>query len=199
MITGRAADPSLFVAPLAYELRLGSSTRGRRSGAARSSATCSSARGRSPAATSPIPGLKDVARSRARSDFRSPRCRTRGRSSSPRCAAAAARSRTATCKEQLLYEIHDPAAYITPDVVADFSRVTVTELAHDRVAVDGATGASTAGDAEGLARLPRRVHRRRPDLVCRRGAVRRARLAAADRRATGCERSGLPPPTCGAT
>jgi hypothetical protein len=44
----------------------------------------------------------------------------------------------ATCTEQLLYEMHDPAAYITPDCVLDVSSVTFRQVAHDRVALDGA-------------------------------------------------------------
>lgn len=46
----------------------------------------------------------------------------------------------AVIAEQILYEVGDPAAYVLPDVVADFTGVTVTETGPDRVAVRGARG-----------------------------------------------------------
>ncbi|MDR3474747.1 MAG: DUF1446 domain-containing protein [Devosia sp.] len=45
-----------------------------------------------------------------------------------------------TVKEQILYEIHDPAAYLTPDVTLDLTEVEIGEIAANRVAVRGARG-----------------------------------------------------------
>jgi hypothetical protein len=43
-----------------------------------------------------------------------------------------------TCKEQLLYEIHDPACYITPDCVLDITDVEFSQEGKDRVRAVGA-------------------------------------------------------------
>ena len=46
----------------------------------------------------------------------------------------------ATVKEQLLYEVHDPAAYLTPDVVADITQARVEVVGENLVALRGVRG-----------------------------------------------------------
>ncbi len=53
-------------------------------------------------------------------------------------ADAGGRVDLATCKEQMLYEIHDPAAYITPDCVLDITGLQMRQEGANRVLVTGA-------------------------------------------------------------
>jgi hypothetical protein len=45
-----------------------------------------------------------------------------------------------TVRQQLLYEVHNPHRYVSPDVVLDMGTLTLTDLGSDRVEVRGATG-----------------------------------------------------------
>jgi len=188
VITGRAADPSLFVAPLVHSFgwqpdewaELGRAT------LVGHLLECA---GQVTGGYFADPGRKDVD-DLERLGFPIAEVPEHGPVIITKVSGTGGLVTEATCKEQLLYEIHDPSAYVTPDTVADFSRVTVTDVGHDRVAVAGATG------------------RARPDVLkvslgyrdgyigegqisyAGSGAVRRARLAAAVAR-DRLERSGI--------
>jgi hypothetical protein len=140
VIAGRVADPSLFVAALVQEFglmhdawpELGRATlvghllecAGQVTGGYFADPGCKD-----------VPGLSTLGFPIAEVPERGPAIVTKVPGSGGVVSAA-------TCKEQLLYEIHDPASYVTPDTVADFSAVHIVEVGNDRVSVDGATGRS---------------------------------------------------------
>jgi hypothetical protein len=138
VITGRAADPSLFVGPLIHEFgwtlddwhRLGRAT------LIGHLLECA---GQVTGGYFADPGYKDVP-DLARLGFPIGEVSEDGSVVITKVPGSGGQITPATCKEQILYEIHDPAKYLTPDVIADFSRVTVEEIGSDRVRVQGASG-----------------------------------------------------------
>jgi hypothetical protein len=59
-----------------------------------------------------------------------------------------------TVTEQLLYEISDPARYVLPDVVCDWTRVSVEEVGVNRVSVSGAVGVAPPTTLKACAQVP---------------------------------------------
>ena len=138
VITGRAADSAIFMAPLVHEFgwsmedwpQLG---RGTLVGHLLECA------GQVTGGYFADPGVKDVP-DLARLGFPIGEVDEDGSLVVTKVEGSGGRVSAATCKEQLLYEIGDPALYLAPDVVADFSGVEIEEVGPDRVSVRGATG-----------------------------------------------------------
>ncbi|SDF03725.1 acyclic terpene utilization AtuA family protein [Sporolituus thermophilus] len=138
VITGRVADPALFVAPMIYEFGwalddwniLGQAT------VIGHLMECA---GQVTGGYFADPGYKDVP-GLGRLGFPVAEVRQDGTTIITKVADAGGAVTLATCKEQLLYEIHDPKAYITPDVVADFTGVRLTQIGKDQVLVEGGKG-----------------------------------------------------------
>lgn len=143
VITGRTADPALFLAPLIHEFNwpmddvalLGQGT------VLGHLLECA---GQVTGGYFADPPYKEVPNV-ARLGFPIAEIKADGQFIVTKVAEAGGMVTTATCKEQLLYEIHDPARYLTPDVVADFSAVQMLETGKDRVLVTGGSGRPKTG------------------------------------------------------
>jgi hypothetical protein len=143
VITGRAADPALFLAPQIHAFgwamddweHLGRGT------LAGHLLECA---GQITGGYFADPGYKDVP-DLARLGFPIGEIDADGALIVSKVEGSGGLVSAATCKEQLLYEVHDPASYIQPDVIADFSKVSITELGPNRVRVTGASGRAATG------------------------------------------------------
>lgn len=138
VITGRVADPSLFLAPMvhAFGWRLDDWTRLGRGTVIGHLLECT---GQVTGGYFADPGKKDVPHL-ARLGFPLAEVSEDGHGVITKVEGTGGAVTVATCKEQLLYEVHDPSSYKTPDVTADFSRVTLHQEGPDRVVVRGGDG-----------------------------------------------------------
>jgi hypothetical protein len=144
VITGRAADPSLYLGPLVFDFgwKMDDWSMLGKGILAGHLLECA---GQITGGYFADPGLKDVA-DLARLGFPIGEVREDGDLVITKVEGSGGAVTAATVKEQLLYEIHDPARYYQPDVIADFSTVRVEEVGADRVHVAGATGRSKTGE-----------------------------------------------------
>ena len=138
IIGGRLADPSMFLAPLAH--RFGwDATDMARMGAGTLVGHLLECGMQITGGYFADPGVKDVA-NLAQCGYPIAEVQADGVAIITKLDGTGGCVTPATVKEQLLYEVHDTARYLTPDVTADFSRVQIAVAGPDRVQVSQASG-----------------------------------------------------------
>ena len=143
VITGRVADPALFIAPLVYEFGW-SLDDWNLMGQATVIGHLLECAGQVTGGYFADPGFKDVP-GVGHLGFPIAEVGADGSLVITKVESAGGMVTLATCKEQLLYEIHNPKTYFTPDVVADFTGVKMEQIGKDQVRVSGGTGGAKTG------------------------------------------------------
>lgn len=138
VITGRVADPALFLAPLIHAFDWSMSD-WEKMGQGTVVGHLLECAGQITGGYFADPGYRDVP-DLARLGFPMAEVSADGQAIITKVPGSGGCVTTATCTAQLLYEIENPASYLQPDVVADFSAVRLTQVGPDRVRVEGATG-----------------------------------------------------------
>lgn len=136
VMTGRVADPSLFVGPLLHSFGWSYDDYPLLAQATLAGHLLECA-GQVTGGYFADPGRKDVA-DLARLGFPFADITRDGEVTVSKAEGSGGRVDRMTCTEQLLYELHDPAAYITPDCVLDITDVDFDEVGPDRVRARGA-------------------------------------------------------------
>ena len=138
IITGRVADPSLYVAPLRHHFGW-SGDDWQALGAGTVVGHLMECAGQITGGYFADPGYKNVD-GLARLGFPIAEVQPDGSACITKLDGTGGSVDERTVKEQLLYEVHDPSRYLTPDVCADFTGVRIGTLAQDRVGISGAGG-----------------------------------------------------------
>jgi hypothetical protein len=137
VITGRVADASLFVAPMVHELGWSLNDWDRLAAGVvlghLMECSAQSTGGNFSGDWWNVPDLD-------RAGYPVCEMRADGSALLTKPAGTGGRVSFDTVKEQLLYEVLDPRAYLNPDVVADFTSVELRDAGADVVSVSGARG-----------------------------------------------------------
>ncbi|MFA7665379.1 MAG: acyclic terpene utilization AtuA family protein [Burkholderiaceae bacterium] len=138
VVTGRVADPSIFMAPMMYEFGWDPLDHARL-GAGNGIGHLLECGAQVTGGYFPDPGFKDVPEPWNLA-FPIAEVASDGSAVITKVAGTGGAVTLQTVKEQMLYEVHDPANYLTPDVVVDFTTARLEQVGPDRVRVSGIGG-----------------------------------------------------------